>query len=51
MPTDNLLNVDPDEGGARIFDNVVLNYMIRFMEEYYNARVHADPESYYKGHG
>ena len=48
MPIENLINVDSDEGGARIFDNVVLNYIIMFMENYYKIRVHEDPEQYHK---
>ena len=39
MPTEGLLNVDPDEGSARIFDNTVMNYIIRNFGEYYKHRV------------
>ena len=46
MPTGGLLNVDRYEGAARIFDNVVMNYLIRSMKEYYSLRVHDDPEAY-----
>ena len=48
MPITNLLNVDPDEGAARIFDNMVLIYIMGFMEQYIKVRVHEDPEAYYK---
>ena len=47
MPTEELLNVDPDEGAARIFDNVVVNYLIRNFSDYYKNRVHEDPEKYF----
>ena len=39
MPPEGLLNVDPDEGAARIFDNTVMNYIIRNFGEYYKHRV------------
>ena len=48
MPTEGLLNVDPDEGAARIFDNYVMNYLIRGMKNYYPLRVNDDPEAYFK---
>ena len=34
MPTEGLLNVDPDKGAARIFDNYVMNYLIHGMKNY-----------------
>ena len=37
MPTEGLLNVDPDEGAARIYDNYVMNYLIRSMKNYYQC--------------
>ena len=48
MPITNLMNVDPDEGAARIFDNLVLIYLLGFMDQYIKIRVHEDPEAYYK---
>ena len=48
MPITNLTNVDPDEGAARIFDNLVLIYLLGFMEQYIRIRVHDDPEDYFK---
>ena len=48
MPITNLTNVDPDEGAARIFDNLVLIYLLGFMEQYIRIRIHDDPEAYYK---
>ena len=48
MPITNLTNVDPDEGAARIFDNLVLIYILGFMEQYTRVRVHDDPEAYYR---
>ena len=33
MPITNLMNVDPDEGAARIFDNLVLIYILGFMDQ------------------
>ena len=46
MPTEGLLNVDPDEGAARIYDNYVMNYLIRSMKNYYPVRVSDDPEAW-----
>ena len=48
MPTEGLLNVDPDEGAARIYDNYFLNYSIRNMKTYYPLRVNDDPEKYFQ---
>ena len=48
MPTEGLLNVDPDEGAARIYDNYVMNYLIRSMKNYYPLRVKDDPEGYFQ---
>ena len=48
MPITNLMNVDPDEGAARIFDNLVLIYLLGFMDQYIKIRVHEDPEAYKK---
>ena len=49
MPTEGLLNVDPDEGSARIFDNTVMNYIIRIFGEYYKHLVTNAPERYFHG--
>ena len=48
MPIENLINVDPDEGAGRIFDSMVLKYIMTFMENYIQLRVHTDPETYHK---
>ena len=39
MPITNLMNVDPDEGAARIFDNLVLIYILGFMDQYTSRSV------------
>ena len=44
MPTEELLNVDPDEGAGRFFDNTVVNYLIRNFGQYYKHRVSNAPK-------
>ena len=46
MPMEGVLNVDPGEGATRIFDNVVVNYLIRNHPEYYKNRVERAPDEY-----
>ena len=48
MLTEGLLDVDPYEGAARIYDNYVMNFLIRNMKTFYPLRVNDDPEKYFQ---